>query len=138
MEVQVLSSALASPVAPAGPFSLDKGDDARRDRPAGRRRLALRHGTEDGIEVGFHGEYLEVVPNERLVHTELWEGLPDDYPKEPAVNTVTFSETDGRTTLSILIEAPSKQVPDLIIESGMEDGLQEALDLLGRAAVSLR
>jgi hypothetical protein len=54
------------------------------------------------------------------------------------VNTATFTEVDGRTTLSILVEAPSKEVRDAIIDSGMEAGLQDAMDLLEQAAVSLR
>src|SRR5215218_7934425 len=32
--------------------------------------------TPDGSEVGFHGEYQEIVPNERLVSTEVYEGMP--------------------------------------------------------------
>src|SRR6476660_10441251 len=32
---------------------------------------------DGGFEVGFHGEYLELVPNERIVSTEIYEGLPD-------------------------------------------------------------
>jgi uncharacterized protein YndB with AHSA1/START domain len=91
--------------------------------------------TPDGMEVGFHGEYREVVPDERLVSTEYYEGVPDG---EPTLNTATFVEADGRTTLTILTEAPSRQVRDLIIESGMEDGLQDALVLLEEAAASLR
>ena len=92
---------------------------------------------EGGIEVGFHGEYREVVPNERIVSTEAYEGLPDP-DASPTVNTATFTEADGRTTLTILVEAPSKEVRDAIIESGMEDGMQDALDLLEQVAVSLR
>jgi hypothetical protein len=39
---------------------------------------------EDGSEVGFHGEYREIVPNERLVSTEIWEGETEtDYPADP-------------------------------------------------------
>ena len=30
----------------------------------------------DGFEVGFHGEYREIVPNERIVSTEVVRGLP--------------------------------------------------------------
>src|SRR4029450_12391225 len=52
----------------------------------------------DGPGVGFHGEYREVVPNERLVSTEIFEGYPD----EEAVNTATFEEIDGRTRITIL------------------------------------
>ena len=40
--------------------------------------------TPDGLEVGFHGEYREIVPNERLVSTEVYEGLPEDGPKRRA------------------------------------------------------
>ena len=93
---------------------------------------------DDGSEVGFHGEYREIVPNERLVTTEIWEGATEtEYPTDPTVNTATFSEVEGRTTLTILVEAPSKEIRDAIIESGMEDGLQDALDLLEEVAGSL-
>jgi uncharacterized protein YndB with AHSA1/START domain len=32
--------------------------------------------TDDGFEVAFHGEYREIVPNERIVSTEVYEGMP--------------------------------------------------------------
>jgi uncharacterized protein YndB with AHSA1/START domain len=96
--------------------------------------------TPDGAEVGFHGEYREIVPNERIVSTEVYEGAPqpDDGPEQGTLNTATFAEADGRTTLTILVEAPSKEIRDAIIESGMEAGMQDALDLLEEAAISLR
>ena len=93
--------------------------------------------TDDGFEVAFHSEYREVVPNERLVSTEAYEGIPDP-DANATLNTATFTEKDGRTTLTILVEAPSKAIRDAIIESGMEAGLQDALDLLEQTAVSLR
>jgi len=93
--------------------------------------------TEDGIEVGFHGEYREIVPNERIVATEVYEGAPGG--DEGAVlNTLTFIEADGRTTLTNLVQAPSKEIRDAIIDSGMEAGMQDALDLLEEVAISLR
>jgi uncharacterized protein YndB with AHSA1/START domain len=96
--------------------------------------------TDDGFEVGFHGEYLEIVPNERIVTTEVYEGLPEGVSEEDAatVNTATFNETDGRTTLTLLVQATSKVSRDAIIESGMEAGLQDALRLLEQVATSLR
>ena len=95
--------------------------------------------TPDGFEVGFHGEYREVVPNERLVTSETYEGLPEGVSEEDGstVNTATFAEADGRTTLTILVEAPSKEIRDAIIATGMEDGLQDALDLVEAVAASL-
>ena len=89
---------------------------------------------DGGMEVGFHGEYREIVPNERIVATEVYEGMPD----AAALNTVTFAETDGRTTLTILVQHETKEHRDGHIESGMEAGMQEAMDLLEQVAVSLR
>jgi uncharacterized protein YndB with AHSA1/START domain len=96
--------------------------------------------TADGTEVGFHGEYREIVPDERLVSTEVFEGLPEGVSEDDAatMSTAAFTETDGRTTLTILIKAKSKTSRDAIIASGMEDGLQDALELLEQVALSAR
>jgi uncharacterized protein YndB with AHSA1/START domain len=96
--------------------------------------------TPDGTEVGFHGEYREVVPNERIVSTEIYEGLPAGVSEDDAatLNTTTFAETDGRTTLTILVQAKNKTSRDAILASGMEDGLDDALQLLEEVAVSIR
>jgi uncharacterized protein YndB with AHSA1/START domain len=96
--------------------------------------------TPDGMEVGFHGEYREIVPNERIVSTEIYEGLPEGVSEEEGgtLNTATFDERDGRTTLTILVQAPSKVARDAIIDSGMEPGMQDAMDLLEEVALSLR
>jgi uncharacterized protein YndB with AHSA1/START domain len=94
---------------------------------------------DGGFEVGFHGEYREIVPNERIVSTEVYEGMPQgEGPEQGTLNTATFAEADGRTTLTILVEAPSKEIRDAIIDSGMEAGMQDAMDLLEQVAVSLR
>src|SRR3989449_7911705 len=95
---------------------------------------------DGGMEVGFHGEYREIVPNERIVSTEVFEGLPEGVSEEEGatVNTATFIEADGRTTVTILVQAANKVSRDAIIESGMEGGLQDAMDLLEQVAVSLR
>jgi uncharacterized protein YndB with AHSA1/START domain len=94
---------------------------------------------DGGFEVGFHGEYLELVPDERIVSTEVYEGLPEGVSEADGatVNTATFAEAAGRTTLTLLIQATSKVSRDAIIDSGMEAGLQDALDLLESVAISL-
>ena len=91
-------------------------------------------------EIGFRGEYRELVPNERIVWTEFYEGVPEGVAEHDAttVNTATLTEEDGRTTLTVLIQAPSKMTRDAIIESGMEAGMQDAYDLLEEVASSLR
>jgi uncharacterized protein YndB with AHSA1/START domain len=96
--------------------------------------------TPDGFEVGFHGEYREIVPDERLVTTEIYEGLPEGVSEDDAatLNTATFAEADGQTRLTILVQAQSKASRDAIIESGMEDGLQDALDLAEELLRSLQ
>jgi uncharacterized protein YndB with AHSA1/START domain len=107
-------------------------------RIGGRWRYVMA--TPDGTQVAFHGEYREIVPNERLVSTEVYEGLPEGVSEDDAatVNTATFAEADGRTRFTLLIEAKSKISRDAIIDSGMEAGLQDALGLLEEAALSLR
>ena len=94
---------------------------------------------DGGFEVGFHGEYLELVPDERIVTTEVYEGLPEGVSEEEGgtVNTATFAEAAGRTTLTLLIQAANKTSRDAIIDSGMEAGLQDALDLLEQVVLSL-
>jgi uncharacterized protein YndB with AHSA1/START domain len=92
--------------------------------------------TESGVEVAFHGEYRELVPNERLVSTEVYEGIPDAE-QHAALNTLTLTERDGRTLLTVLVEHPSREGRDAHINSGMEPGMQDAFDLLEQVAVSL-
>ena len=90
--------------------------------------------TDSGFEVAFHGEFREIVPNERIVSTEVYEGMPE----VEALNTVTFTEAEGRTILTILVQHSSKEARDAHINSGMEIGLQKAMDILEQVAVSLR
>ena len=79
-----------------------------------------------GFEVAFHGEYREIVPNERIVNTEVFEAVGGD----GVLDVVTFHEADGRTTLELLVECGSREVRDVIMESGMETGMQEQMDRL--------
>ena len=86
-----------------------------------------------GFEVAFHGEYIEIVPNERIVMTEVYEGAPDS----PAVTTFTLAETAGRTTMTLLVEHQNQADRDAHINSGMEAGMQEGMDKLEQLARSL-
>jgi uncharacterized protein YndB with AHSA1/START domain len=87
-----------------------------------------------GFEVAFHGEYREIVPNERIVMTEVFEGMPD----AEAVDHITFTEENGRTTLTMLVQHRNQEERDAHLNSGMEAGMQEAMDKLEQVAVSLR
>jgi uncharacterized protein YndB with AHSA1/START domain len=86
-----------------------------------------------GFEVAFHGEYREIVPNERVVSTEVFEGMPD----AAALTTNTFSDLNGRTRLAMLVEHSSLAHRDAHVNSGMEGGMQEAMDHLEAVAISL-
>ena len=88
--------------------------------------------TNRGFECAFSGEYREIVPNERLVYTEKFEGAPGD----PALVTLSLTERAGRTTLTILSQHADQAQRDAVIQSGMESGLQDALDLLELVAAS--
>jgi uncharacterized protein YndB with AHSA1/START domain len=101
--------------------------------------------TGGGYEIAFHGEFLEIVPDDRIVTTEVFEGMPGDEPQaaadqeaDPVRNGVTFTEAAGRTTLTLLTQTPSKEIRDQIVDSGMEGGMQEQMDLLEQLAISLR
>jgi uncharacterized protein YndB with AHSA1/START domain len=93
--------------------------------------------TEGGFEVGFHGEYREIISNEMIVNTEVYEGVPGG-DENAAVNTTRFVEEAGRTTLTVLVTMPTKEGRDMILESGMEAGMQDAYDLLEEVAISLK
>lgn len=98
------------------------------------RYVMIAHGN---FEVAFHGVYREIVPNERIVSTECYEGIPDP-DEHPTVNTVTLKQVGDVTTMRVLVQCESKEQRDAIINSGMEGGMQEAYDLLEEVARSLR
>jgi uncharacterized protein YndB with AHSA1/START domain len=75
-------------------------------------------------EIDFYGEFLEIDRPHRLVSTETFA----PYPEFPATNTLTLLEDDGVTTMTLLVEYPTKEARDATIASGMEHGLQHSLD----------
>jgi uncharacterized protein YndB with AHSA1/START domain len=79
----------------------------------------------DGKDMGMRGVYREIAPPERSVHMESF----DDYPGESQVTGV-FVEHGGKTTLTATVLYPSKEVRDLVIQSGMEHGAAESYDKL--------
>ena len=91
-----------------------------------------------GFEVAFHGEYREIVPDERTVSTEVYE-MPGVPPEQlpSTLNTMTLTETEAGTTMSVLMQCPSRDVRDAIIASGMEDGMNESHDALDQVARAL-
>jgi len=106
-------------------------------RVGGRYRYIWRN-NESGKEFGSYGEHREIVAPDRLVTTEIMDGLDgqpmqDEPPLDPAqaaINTLTLVERDGRTTLSINMVFPTKEIRDMALQSGMSDGMAMGYDLL--------
>jgi uncharacterized protein YndB with AHSA1/START domain len=92
-------------------------------RVGGGFRFVLRG--PDGRDMGMRGVYRELVPPERSVHMESF----DDYPGESQV-TAVFVEQGGQTTLTATVLYPSKEVRDIVIQTGMEHGAAESYDKL--------
>jgi uncharacterized protein YndB with AHSA1/START domain len=85
----------------------------------------------DGSEMGMTGTYREVVPPERVVHTESW---GPEWPE--TVNTMVLTESGGRTTITLTVSYPSKEARDAALETGMKEGMDQSfarLDTLLRA-----
>ena len=89
----------------------------------------------EGFEVAFHGEYREIVPEERLVTTEVFEGAGPD--AGAALVTTTLTDEGERTILDQVMEVSSREVRDMILSTGMEDGMQESYDALEAVAAGL-
>ena len=93
-------------------------------RVGGKYRYVLRKA--NGKEYAFRGEFLEIVPPERLVQTFEFEGMPG----EVSVETLMFEERDGRTTIRSTNRSSSIEARDAMLQSGMEKGAAETYDRL--------
>lgn len=92
--------------------------------------LEMPEGTDD---VEFYGVYLEIERPARLVNTEVFAPFPD----AGSTVAITLEERDGKTFYTSVASYPSKEVRDMVIESGMEPGASESLDRLEELAQSL-
>jgi uncharacterized protein YndB with AHSA1/START domain len=88
---------------------------------------AFRHvwRNTDGTEMGMSGVYREIVPPERIVRTEAFDGYPGE-----SLATVVLSEQGDRTMLTLTVLYPSKEARDGTLASGMEGGVAASYDRL--------
>ncbi len=115
-------------------------------RVGGRYRYVWQN-TETGGQFGAYGEHLEIAPIERIVTSEVMDGLatgekidvenPPWGEGDPAINTLTLREAGGRTTLRINMLFPSKEARDMAVQSGMTDGMAMGYDRLDELAAAL-
>ncbi|MBA2597629.1 MAG: SRPBCC family protein [Chloroflexia bacterium] len=115
-----------------GPRGLTTTVDTMDVRPGGTWRFV--HRDQDGAEYGFHGEYREVVPPERLVSTFEFEGMPGHV----LVDTATFTEVDGKTKVTVTSLFASGEDLQGMMDSGMEAGARESWDRLAELLSTLR
>lgn len=101
-------------------------------RPGGKWRIV--HRGPEGDEHAFRGEFREIVPPERIVWTFEYEGAPGHI----AVEAVAFEEHDGKTTVTVVSDAGSKEARDAMLESGMTEGATETYDRLDEYLETLK
>ena len=80
----------------------------------------------NGVEFGFTGEMLEVEPESKIVHTQIYDPgtMGGSMGDGASVITVTFNETDGITNVSTSIKFASKADRDAAVSTGMTDGME--------------
>ena len=100
-------------------------------RPGGAWRIVHRG---EGQEFGFRGEFREIRRPEVISWTFEYEGMPGHV----SVQTVTFEEHDGKTTLTTVVLFDSIEDRDGMIDSGMESGASESMDRLEEYLQELR
>ncbi len=80
---------------------------------------------EKGRQFGMGGVCREFVPPERIVCTELMDGYQSE-----TLNTTVLTERDGKTTLTLTALHESREVRDMVLQSGMERGITASYDRL--------
>ncbi len=80
-----------------------------------------------GTEMGMGGVFREVVKPERIVVTEKFD---ESWYEGDAVDTTTFVERGGKTTVTTAVLYASKAVRDAVLKSPMEKGVAEGYDKL--------
>jgi len=92
----------------------------------------VEHGP-DGVH-GFEGRYREVTPQDRIVQTFEWDGMPG----HPSVETAEFQDLgDGRTRVVITSLFFTAEERDGMLGSGMEGGVTQSYEALDRLLATL-
>ena len=84
------------------------------------------HADDAGHAFGFHGVFHGTPSPEGMVQTFEFEGAPGHV----SMDTVTFEEKDGKTTVRTNSGFQSVEARDAMVGAGMESGLQEGYERL--------
>jgi len=79
---------------------------------------------------GFEGEVLEIDPPHRSVTTELFVGDTGGMSPEPTRNELTLTPQESGTLMSVVITYPSAEVRDIVLATGMTDGMETSYQRL--------
>jgi uncharacterized protein YndB with AHSA1/START domain len=87
---------------------------------------------EKGSEFGFSGEFREVDPPSKIVHTQAYDPgtVGGGCPGDDAIVTIVFTEDGGVTTVTTLIDFGSKEARDAAVATGMTKGMEQSYQLL--------
>ena len=88
---------------------------------------------DDGVEYAFRGEFLEIVPNEKLVMTFEFEPMPGHI----VTDTHIFEDVDGGTRLTTTSTFATPEDLQGMLQSGMEGGANESWDQLAELVAQL-
>jgi uncharacterized protein YndB with AHSA1/START domain len=89
--------------------------------------------SEDGKqEFGFYGEFREVEPGVKIVHTESFDPgtMGGEHSGGEALITALFTESGGVTTVTTLMDFGSQEARDKAVATGMTGGMEQSYQLL--------
>ncbi|MFD8770797.1 SRPBCC family protein [Microbacterium oxydans] len=89
-------------------------------------------GDTEGQPFGFEGEALLIDAPRRAVTTERMQGMPTE-----TLNDLNLYEEDGATLVTLLIEYPDKETRDMILATGMVDGMESSFARLERELLAV-
>ncbi|WP_314428188.1 SRPBCC family protein [uncultured Microbacterium sp.] len=89
-------------------------------------------GDTEGEPFGFEGEALLIDAPRRSVQTERMIGMPVE-----TLNDLNLYEEDGATLITLYIEYPDKETRDMILATGMADGMEASYDRLERELLTV-
>lgn len=95
---------------------------------------------EGGQEFGFYGEFREVEPGVKLVHTESFDPgtMGGEHSGGEALITTYFDEKHGVTTVATLMDFGSQAARDKAMATGMTGGMEQSFQLLDKVLLELQ
>jgi uncharacterized protein YndB with AHSA1/START domain len=107
-----------------GPRNMTTDVEEMDVKPGGKWRF-VQHDSKGG-EFSFHGVYHDVTPNDRLIYTFEYEGMPCHV----LLETITLIDEGGKTKMIDQSVYQSVEDRDGMVSYGMEQGATESMERL--------